>query len=249
MRRSENLDKLVAALVKFKAEVGPVPKSGYNTFHKSHYTTSDDLDTATKQQLIKNGLTVFHTTGYDDRQVYLTTTLYHTSGQFIEGDYPLVPMKNDPQAMGSCVTYARRYAKLAILDLAPDDDDANAASGKTVQQGESPAPLDTSMVKELDGDYILPIGRQKGKQLKQCTQDDLRGLIDWIKTLSDPAPKVSTLRFQLEGYLEKLKGKQATMARSVARVIADKDPGPGFDDPNLVGKPVDQSFAEERIPF
>ena len=39
--------------------------------------------------------------------------------------------KSDPQAMGSAITYAKRYALQAIYGLATEDDDANSASGKT----------------------------------------------------------------------------------------------------------------------
>lgn len=41
------------------------------------------------------------------------------------------PVKNDPQAVGSAITYMRRYALGAILGLnIEDDDDGNAAANK-----------------------------------------------------------------------------------------------------------------------
>ena len=59
----------------------------------------------------------------------LNTTLLHKSGQFIEHAMILHLPKNDPQGQGSAVTYARRYAYMAILGLvADDDDDGNAAT-------------------------------------------------------------------------------------------------------------------------
>lgn len=40
------------------------------------------------------------------------------------------PVKDDPQAVGSAITYMRRYALGAVLGLNIDnDDDGNAASG------------------------------------------------------------------------------------------------------------------------
>jgi hypothetical protein len=43
-------------------------------------------------------------------------------------DLVMKPVKDDPQGVGSCITYARRYALAAIVGVAPEDDDGNAAS-------------------------------------------------------------------------------------------------------------------------
>ena len=64
----------------------------------------------------------------------LVTTLRHESGEQIESHLPfpdLVPNRgNIMQALGSAITYARRYALLAIYGLAGDDDDADTLSPK-----------------------------------------------------------------------------------------------------------------------
>jgi hypothetical protein len=55
----------------------------------------------------------------------------HESGQWISGRYPLKPVKaDDPQAMGSAMTYARRYTLAAILGIVTEDDDAEEAMGR-----------------------------------------------------------------------------------------------------------------------
>ena len=58
--------------------------------------------------------------------------MHAESGEYIQATYQMPIAKvNDPQAVGSAITYARRYALGAILGLAIDeDDDANA----TIQQ-------------------------------------------------------------------------------------------------------------------
>jgi hypothetical protein len=61
----------------------------------------------------------------------LVTTLAHSSGEFVIGEYPVIPVKNDPQGYGSAITYARRYALSAMLSVAAEDDDGEAASGRT----------------------------------------------------------------------------------------------------------------------
>jgi hypothetical protein len=58
----------------------------------------------------------------------LTMLIHAESGEYIQSDYKLHPVKNDPQAIGSAISYARRYALTAILSLNVDDDDANTAT-------------------------------------------------------------------------------------------------------------------------
>jgi uncharacterized protein (DUF3820 family) len=64
-------------------------------------------------------------------QTALVTTLLHSSGQWVRGVYPVNPIKNDPQAIGSAITYARRYALASIVGVvAEEDDDGEMAMGR-----------------------------------------------------------------------------------------------------------------------
>jgi hypothetical protein len=59
----------------------------------------------------------------------VTTTFLHLTGEFIEVGPLTMPAQGGPQEIGSAITYARRYALAAALNLAADeDDDASAAS-------------------------------------------------------------------------------------------------------------------------
>ena len=59
----------------------------------------------------------------------IKTMLVHESGQTIEDLITMSPPKLDPQGIGSCRTYMRRYAVLAICGIAGAiDDDAEGAS-------------------------------------------------------------------------------------------------------------------------
>ena len=73
--------------------------------------------------------------------VSMTTLLLHSSGEWIESD-PLVVQAKDagPQAVGSCLTYLRRYQLAAMVGIAPkDDDDAEAAERRgNAQASEAP---------------------------------------------------------------------------------------------------------------
>ena len=73
----------------------------------------------------------------DDGRVILVTRLLWKDEEIV-GYYPINPTKNDPQGMGSAMTYAKRYALQAIVGVAADDDDDGNAASVPVQ------PKDTS---------------------------------------------------------------------------------------------------------
>jgi hypothetical protein len=71
----------------------------------------------------------------------LRYTLAHVpSGEYLTGDYPL--NLSEPQKMGSAITYARRYALLAVTGIAAEDedDDGDAASGGRYAQRAAQRP-------------------------------------------------------------------------------------------------------------
>ena len=131
MNKSESIGELAAALAKAQGEFKHAKKDVANLFFKSKYADLSSVIDAAKKPLSDNGLAVIQTMAIKESGVVLITTLAHSSGQWIEGSYPISPIKNDPQAYGSACTYARRYCFSAITGIAADDDDGNAASGKT----------------------------------------------------------------------------------------------------------------------
>jgi hypothetical protein len=58
----------------------------------------------------------------------------HSSGQWFRSSYPVRPVQATPQGLGSAITYARRYALMAMVGIAPEDDDGEAAMGRGHQQ-------------------------------------------------------------------------------------------------------------------
>jgi hypothetical protein len=74
------------------------------------------------------GLSFMARPTFDDNGRYvLVCTLMHTSGESREGTYPL-PASGTPQALGSAMTYGRRYTLCAMTGVAPDEDDDGAAA-------------------------------------------------------------------------------------------------------------------------
>jgi len=129
VRSSESLDALAAALCAAQGEFEAVAKSADNPFFRSKYAALPDVVKTATPILKANGLAVSQLIGHDEGGDTLTTCLMHSSGQFIADTMRMRPVKQDPQAQGSAVTYGRRYGYMAILGLVADeDDDGNAAS-------------------------------------------------------------------------------------------------------------------------
>lgn len=129
------MQNLIPALIKAKSEMPPIVKDGVNPFHKSRYATLDAIVSAITPSLSANGLVLIQVTQSEGETFRLVTQLWHTSGEHIEGAYPLPSPedcsgeKNPSQAMGSALTYARRYSIASLLNLCTEDDDDGNAHG------------------------------------------------------------------------------------------------------------------------
>jgi hypothetical protein len=132
--RSEQINELAAALVTAQGEFSAVPKNSTNPFFKSKYADLATVVETAAPVVAKNGLAVSqYIDTLEDNSNALTTYLMHKSGQFIAHTMPLMLSKADAQGQGSAITYARRYAYMAVLGLVADeDDDGNAATKATV---------------------------------------------------------------------------------------------------------------------
>ena len=136
MERSPSIQNLTQGLAKFHAMVGRISKDAKNPFFKSNYASLPHIITEVSEPLEKAGLILSQFPNGDG----LTTMLIHAdSGEFILATYTLqVVRQNDPQAQGSAISYARRYAITSVLNLAISDDDAEAAM-RPVRQAPAPS--------------------------------------------------------------------------------------------------------------
>jgi hypothetical protein len=126
MEKSQSIQNLTQGLAKFHAMVGKISKDAKNPFFKSNYASLPHIITEVSEPLEKAGLILSQLPNGDG----LTTMLIHAeSGEYISATYTLqVVRQNDPQAQGSAISYARRYAITSILNLAISDDDGEAAT-------------------------------------------------------------------------------------------------------------------------
>jgi hypothetical protein len=144
MKQSDSIDKIIPAFIAFQSDMPSVPKDGNNPHFKSKYATLGAITEATRPHLAKHGLGFMQWMSNRDGVQLIVTRIMHTSGQWMEDDgYILNPTKNDPQGMGSAVTYARRYTLGASLGIITEDDDDGNKASEPVKQAPKPAPVKT----------------------------------------------------------------------------------------------------------
>lgn len=131
MNKSEDIKELATALCKAQAEMSGAKKKAENPFFKSKYANLEEIINCAKDALSDNGLSISQFPVTDEATAGVTTLLMHSSGQWIEDTLLLKCAKQDPQGMGSAITYARRYAYQSVLGIPSEDDDGYVASQPT----------------------------------------------------------------------------------------------------------------------
>lgn len=105
-----------------KSEIGTLTKKSDNPFYKSKYLELSDLLEAVEPLLEKHGLVLLQP--IMDERVFSQIIDIEDPKQTIESWLQL-PQINDPQKLGSAITYFRRYTLQSLLSLQAVDDDAN----------------------------------------------------------------------------------------------------------------------------
>lgn len=124
-----NGKSVAAAYVKARAAIGAtVTKDARANYGR--YATLAAVMEAITPALSANGLALVQEAILDEAAVVMQAAILHESGETIEFVPLTMPLGNirTPQAVGSAMTYGRRYQLTALFGLAPDDDDGEAAS-------------------------------------------------------------------------------------------------------------------------
>lgn len=136
MNRSDSVTNLVASLIKVQAILEDAKKDSVNPFFNSKYADLSSVWDVCRQPLSDNGLCITQTLDSSDGgMIILETTLFHSSGEWINSRLLVRPVKEEPQAIGSAITYARRYALSALVGVCPEDDDAEVAQARPTGTG------------------------------------------------------------------------------------------------------------------
>ena len=134
-RSSESIGAIAAALAKAQAELAnpeksltatirlPVPREGERTFRYAPLSSGLDI---VRKALGRHEIATVQATTIDNEAglIRLTTTLAHSSGEWISSDWPICAISEtaSPHRMGAALTYARRYALFTLVGIAGEDD-------------------------------------------------------------------------------------------------------------------------------
>jgi hypothetical protein len=147
-RAEPDRTELYKALAAAQGEIQNAEANTENEFIGKRYANLAAVLDALREPLSKNGLCLIQLPQPTDTAATLglRTILAHESGQFIEDYYEMSPPKLDPQGIGSCMTYMRRYAAMAICGIAGAlDDDAE----RTKQEAPKITPAEADAILNL----------------------------------------------------------------------------------------------------
>lgn len=190
-QHSPEIGKLAEALSKAQGQIEGAKEDSSNPFFKSKYADLRSVWNACKKPLTDNGLAVIQTVDSKEDKMLLVTTLAHSSGQWMKSFLPIPITKNDPQTLGSAITYARRYALAAIAGVCPIDDDAEEAmrpvrEKQIIEQNTKKisdkqcAFLDTLLKDDPDATPLI-LKRCNLSSVYDMSMDDFNNIIDWLK--------------------------------------------------------------------
>ena len=143
---SPQIDALAAALAKAQASFPIIKKESKAEIRSArgnyeyHYASLSAVLEAIRGPLGANGITYTQPIEQTDSSTFVLTLLLHSSGQWLCSRFK-VPTTDliGPQAIGSYIAYARRYAITSLTGVAIEDDDGKAAQRQAERQEAAPA--------------------------------------------------------------------------------------------------------------
>lgn len=139
MEKSAEINEISKALIEFQSKTKPLDLNktvkvktktgGEYSFKYATFAAGIEMI----QPILKECKLAYSQVIEADTSV--TTILMHETGQFLSGNLLLKTSETTAQAIGSMITYAKRYSLFSMLGVvADDDDDGNSASGNNIQQ-------------------------------------------------------------------------------------------------------------------
>lgn len=172
---SSEISNISVAMRKMQEELGPAVKGKKNPFFKSSYADLSACIEAIREPFSNNDLCFFQgSLPGKEGSIVIVTTISHKSGEWVRGYLEVKPTKADPQALGSAITYGKRYGLQALSGLPTEDDDGNAASGKRDNFKKQAKPKDAPKFSQAKVNIIKELADSKIK-----TDDGLFNFLNW----------------------------------------------------------------------
>jgi len=211
MNQSEQINELATALTKAQPNIKPAKKDKSNSFFKSKYADFPTIWNACEKALNDEGLAVVQALGFLGNQLVLTTKLMHTSGQWISSVAPILPVKSDPQAYGSAISYMKRYSLAALVGVSveDEDDDGNCASQPVAAKQTQPNGAEP-LISKAQADHLETL-------LEECDEEFVGNVRKYIASLKIaslyqlPLAKYESIKVRLQNRLAKLEHEEVAV--------------------------------------
>jgi hypothetical protein len=262
------LPALYTALAKAQRAMKGALKDSENPFFKSRYADLASVREACIDALTDNELCVIQMpetsfsgtpevytfkskTGEDRSGVRVATTvsvrtrLGHSSGEWVEDVVSALLPSGDPQAVGSAITYLRRYALAAMVGVAPEDDDGEATTRPVPPSTHAAAPhgvdRDTGEVLAVTLDSVVPFGKHKGKTVKAAGH----GYFEYLSDQPDFSEgKGKAWHTFTVAVLAAYEDAESEVDHAAKPPVTDTMPDLDLPDPLEPEKPKDKAAAE-----
>lgn len=224
---SESIGKLAAALAKAQGAMRGAAKTAENPHLRSKYADLESCWDACRKPLAENEIAVIQTTRMGEHGLELITTLAHSSGEAISGVIPVLYGDsrglNSMQAMGSALTYARRYGLCSLVGISPEDDDGTGA-GSGTQRGIEPRIDGEGLAKRTFGNaasHGVAALRRAYKALSDAQRQAVAPYLDHYKALAEKADADVITAAQVKALKAAATTRRLDNAHIKAALVAD----------------------------
>ena len=186
MRTSEQINEIAGALAKAQGEIANATKDSSNPHFKTKYADLASVREAVQAPLSKHGIAVVQGVRTTGEGVEVETLLAHGSGQWLAETLTIPLGQRSAQAVGSAISYGRRYSLMAIVGIAADDDDGNEATASPPPPRREPEPdraPRAPAAADVNEDAIAYMARFRTAMRACESEDDLRSL--WTRGKTD----------------------------------------------------------------
>lgn len=202
---------LYEALAAAQAAIGKLGKSKQGA--RSKYAPLDVVIDAIRPALLAQRLVVLQPTRVDQDTLYVDTRIVHApTGESVSSTYPAGPITQPHQQLGSGVTYARRYSLMALVGVAPEDED---------DDGEKAGPAGRNRTPRMEWSPAVDLRDATAPYRAQIDALSSRGaLLRWAEDFKAKSDQLTT------GQIAAIRGAvKARLSELAAERVDDVFPG------------------------
>lgn len=226
---TEDMAELFSALAEAQGEFGEIERTltariksrrEGGADYSYDYAPLDEVLRAVRPALSKHGIAIMQFPQTKANAVLVRTMLGHKSGQWMRNDLVVGCNSTDAKDIGSAITYARRYALMALLGIAPDHDDDGGTEEVTQRrrepasqpQQQKPAGAERCLVQT-----VRPF--QRGQKTVWCAKTTTGDVWMDDETLKNVAEAAARAEQPVVIHTEQRKGAKDQVFRWVTEIV------------------------------